>query len=167
MHDGVDECPLFVYQGVNNMSITKDRIEALIANALESYNAVMIHAQISGNPRKPMVQLFIDCKDEPMTINKCATIARDIRDVLSLQDDVPRDYRLEVSSPGIDWPLSELWQFKKNIGRRVRFSIDDKEVTGSILGVSADSIIDIEIQDSVKEFKLESLIGSYVVVGMK
>jgi ribosome maturation factor RimP len=160
-------CPLFVYQGVNNMSITKDRIEALITDSLESYNAVMVQAQISGNPRKPMVQLFIDCKDEPMTINKCATIARDIRDVLSLQDDIPRDYRLEVSSPGIDWPLSELWQFKKNIGRQVQITVDNKDVIGSIMGVSDDDIIDIQIEGMVKEFKLESLIGTHIVVGIK
>lgn len=160
-------CPLFVYQGVNNMSITKDRIEALITDSLESYNAVMVQAQISGNPRKPMVQLFIDCKDEPMTINKCATIARDIRDVLSLQDDIPRDYRLEVSSPGIDWPLSELWQFKKNIGRQVQITVDNKDVIGSIMGVSDDDIIDIQIEGMVKELKLESLIGTHIVVGIK
>ena len=158
-------CPLFVYQGVNNMSITKNRIEVLIAGTLENFDALLVHSQITGSPRKPMVQLFVDCKDEPMTINKCAKIARDFRNILSLQDDIPREYRLEVSSPGIDWPLSELWQFKKNIGRRISFTIDDVKLTGSIVGIQADNVIDIQIENIIKEFKLESLIGSQIVVG--
>ena len=138
------------------MSITKDQIELLIADELESIQVVMLDAVVSGSPRKPLVQLFIDCKDRPMTIKICADLARKIRDIFSLQDNIPRDYRLEVSSPGIDYPLNEIWQFKKNIGRHIQFTEDNLTMTGKLMGVSADNIIILRINDETKDFILET-----------
>ena len=85
-----------------------------------------------------------------MEIHDCATLSRAISDVLDAADPIAGEYTLEVSSPGIDRPLTRLKDFKACEGLEARIEIDRmaegrKRFKGLLAGVTGqDVLIDLE-----------------------
>ena len=162
-------CPLFVLYS-ERMLILETHIEQLVKPLLKEENILLCEVKISGSPMHPKIQIFIDREVENVTINDCVKFTRDTQDLIELQDDVPSDYKLEVSSPGIDYPLKEVWQFRKNTGRSIQFQRqDDHEedlvtFNGKILEVLENETIKLETSWGVQEFKLQELTGSKVII---
>ena len=57
---------------------------------------------------------------KPIDLHTTTYIAKKIRNSDSLNKHLPEDFQLEVSSPGIDAPLIYPFQYKKNIGRKLK-----------------------------------------------
>ncbi|MDP8237705.1 MAG: hypothetical protein P9X24_01325 [Candidatus Hatepunaea meridiana] len=110
-------------------------IEQLVKPYLIEEHLHLFDVKVSGRAGRPLIQLFLDREDGDITVNAYAGIGRHIQDLLDMQNWSPGDYKLIVSSPGLDRPLSELWQFRKNIGRLIKFqasalsSLQVKELT--------------------------------------
>ena len=80
-----------------------------------------------------------------LTIDDCAELSRRISDKFDEVDPLPDAYRLEVSSPGIDRPLTRLKDFADWTGHEARIrltaEIDGrKQLTGDLAGVEGDRI---------------------------
>ena len=143
------------------MPISVHELENLVLPCLQEADLVLCEIKFTGSIRKPLIQLFIDKKEGFVTVGDCVRISREVQDLLGLQDNVPPDYRLEVSSPGIDYPLSELWQFEKNRGRLIRLVRGEKGnektvIAGRILDV-AEGRIALETDDGPRDFALAEL----------
>ncbi|MDP8228041.1 MAG: hypothetical protein P9M15_01150 [Candidatus Electryoneaceae bacterium] len=102
------------------MRLSSESIERLILPQLESVQVKLCTVKVSGPPFNPLIQVFIDREEGHISIDDCTGLTRSVQNSLDLEDSTPPNYRLEVSSPGTDWPLTELWQFRKNIGRTIR-----------------------------------------------
>ncbi|KAA3596248.1 MAG: hypothetical protein DWQ06_15345 [Calditrichaeota bacterium] len=75
-----------------------------------------------------LLKIFIDSV-KGVTIDDCAKIARKLSAFIDENENlVPQGFKFEVSSPGIEYPLSLPFQFEKNIGRNVslKFKEDDE-----------------------------------------
>jgi ribosome maturation factor RimP len=87
--------------------------------------------------------------DKGIGIAECAQISRHVGFHLEEENVIETAYNLEVSSPGLDFPLSSLRQYAKNVGRTLAIKMADgtkKEVT--LTGMSEDAII---IEEKIKE----------------
>src|SRR3546814_11330188 len=85
--------------------------------------------------------------DQGISIQGCAAISRYVGFQLEENDAIAHAYRLEVSSPGIDRPLTMARQYRKNIGRSVQVSMQDNVTkTGKLLEV-ADNAITIRSEE--------------------
>lgn len=83
--------------------------------------------------------------DEGVTIQDCAGVSRHVGFHLEEENLLDHAYNLEVSSPGVDWPLTSVRQYKKNIGRTIQVKIsaeDNKEIQreGTLTDVSETGI---------------------------
>jgi ribosome maturation factor RimP len=65
-------------------------------------------------------------REEGVTVDDCAQISNQLGDLLDVHDVPPGPYTLEVSSPGLDRPLSRDQDFLKYRGSRVRFRLEEK-----------------------------------------
>lgn len=84
---------------------------------------------------KTLLNLLID-SDQGLTIETCARLSRLVSGELEEKEIMPDAYTIEVSSPGLDYPLSSKRQYMKNIGRELKVNLStDKEVVGKLLGV--------------------------------
>jgi len=87
--------------------------------------------------------------DRGIGIAECAQISRYVGFRLEEENVIETAYNLEVSSPGLDFPLSSLRQYAKNIGRQLALKMADgakKEVV--LTGMSEDAII---VEEKIKE----------------
>ncbi|MFA0961696.1 ribosome maturation factor RimP [Roseivirga sp. BDSF3-8] len=123
------------------MTDLKTHIANLVEENLPDESAFLVDIIIKGTNTGKKVLILID-GDQGVSIDTCADISRKVGNDLEENDLVDSAYTLEVSSPGLDHPLASIRQYRKNIGRRVRITLeDDKEAVGELLEVHDDKVL--------------------------
>jgi ribosome maturation factor RimP len=133
----------YKFNAVMGMKGDIEIIRNLVMPILENAEVLLVDMQLRGSPNSQVLSIFIDT-EEGVTLQQIASVTREIEGLLDLEDPIKGKYRLDISSPGIDRPLTEMWQFKKNIGRilKVQLNIDDtiSEKTGKLIRVDEDNL---------------------------
>jgi ribosome maturation factor RimP len=130
----------------------KNFIEGLAQKYLaDRPDLFLVEIVVSGSNKKNKVLVLVD-GDEGVNIDQCAQLSRKISAELEEKDIMDGAYRLEVSSPGVEFPLKYQRQFPKHIGRKVKVSLNDgAEKIGKLLEVKASSIrLEEELQEGKK-----------------
>lgn len=106
---------------------------------------------MGGGARGRTLQIMAERPaDGDMGIDDCTRLSRAVSEVMDAADPVSGEYRLEVSSPGIDRPLTRLEDFDTYEGYEARLELDRlaegrKRFKGVVAGVEGDAIgIDLE-----------------------
>jgi len=85
-----------------------------------------------------------------MLVEDCTALSRAVSEVLDAADPIKGEYTLEVSSPGIDRPLTRIEDFETYAGYEARLELDRlaenrKRFKGVLAGVEGDNVgIDLE-----------------------
>jgi ribosome maturation factor RimP len=117
-------------------------VEEKIADAADLF---IVDIKVLPNNK---VIILID-GDNGITIQKCAEVSRHVGFHLEEEDVIDHAYTLEVSSPGVDFPLKSQRQFAKNIGRTVAVKFNDgTKKEGKLLGADESGI---KIEETIKE----------------
>ena len=96
------------------------RIERLIAATIDGLGYEIVRVALSGSQR-PVLQVMAERRDRAaMTVEDCAVLSRAVSAVLDVEDPIAGAYTLEVSSPGIDRPLTRLEDFERFAGFEAR-----------------------------------------------
>jgi ribosome maturation factor RimP len=122
------------------------RIVTLIEPSLQDMGFELVRVQIGGGQR-PVLQIMADPADgRAMTVDDCALISQAVSALLDVDDPIASAYTLEVSSPGIDRPLTRLKDFERFKGFEARLEtilpLDGrKRFKGILYGVEEDRIL--------------------------
>lgn len=92
-----------------------DRLEALIAPSLEAMGFDLVRVRFTGGKR-PRLQIMAERPDGTMSVEDCAEVSRALSAILDVEDPIKGEYVLEVSSPGIDRPLTRPTDFERYAG---------------------------------------------------
>lgn len=118
-----------------------DAVKELAERHLEDESFFIVDVISKGVTGKTKVLVLLD-RDQGVNIDDCASLSRKLAEDIELEDIIDVAYILEVSSPGLDHPLSSIRQFKKNIGRRLRVTLTaGTQLEGSLNNVSDTSIL--------------------------
>ena len=84
----------------------------------------LVEVEWAGSPRRPIIRLRVDRPDVVpgeggITVDECATVSRRLEEWLDEHPAMPEKYVLEVSSPGVDRPLTRERDFLRYAGQRV------------------------------------------------
>ncbi len=126
-------------------------IEKLIEPAAKTLGLDLVRVTMIGGKSDPTLQVMAERPDtRQLTIDDCADLSRAISDILDPLEEAGQDvidgaYRLEVSSPGIDRPLTRRADFADWAGHEARIKFVEpvdaaKQVSGDILGIDGDTI---------------------------
>lgn len=127
------------------MDKLSDTLHALIAPVLRQFNADLIALELKGSKRNMIVRVVAD-QDGGISLPTCAAISRALSAELDITDLIPGRYRLEVSSPGVDWPLKTKRDFERHLGRLVNLRFQQGETVASVEGtIQAVSETDVTI----------------------
>ncbi|OJT25972.1 ribosome maturation factor RimP [Archangium sp. Cb G35] len=99
-----------------------------------------------------ILRLFIDKPGGRVGLDECSQVSRAVDTVLDVEDIVPHEYNLEVSSPGVNRPLKKPVHFERVKGQTVKVKTfgpigepPRKNFTGTLTEVAADAIaVDVE-----------------------
>ncbi|RDV13195.1 ribosome maturation factor [Pontibacter diazotrophicus] len=101
--------------------------------SLPEQDLFIVDVAVSDSAVRPKITVLAD-GEQGITIDQCATISRRInKQIEELLGEEELSYVLEVSSPGLDFPLTQPQQFKRNIGRNLKLRLqNDTEKTGKL-----------------------------------
>jgi ribosome maturation factor RimP len=95
-------------------------VERLIAPAVEAMGYDIVRVQLSGGDRLRLQIMAERLADGRMNVDDCAEVSRAVAAILDVEDPIDSAYALEVSSPGIDRPLTRLGDFDRFAGFEAR-----------------------------------------------
>ena len=127
------------------------RLTALIEPEATALGFDLVRVKMTGGKSDPTLQVMAERPDtRQLTIDDCSALSHRISDRLDEEeaagrDPIPEAYRLEVSSPGIDRPLTRLQDFADWQGHEARIRLVEpqdgrKQLTGDLAGVEGDNI---------------------------
>ena len=113
----------------------KEKLQQIVAPICNEQNLHLVEIRVRGDRRNPVFEIFA-YSEQGITLGQCERLSRSIQDELDMDETFRGNYRLNVSSPGLDHPLKEDWEFKKNLGKMVRVNYEQdgqpKEVEGKL-----------------------------------
>ncbi|BDD10343.1 ribosome maturation factor RimP [Fulvitalea axinellae] len=128
----------------------KSLIRELAEGLLDNEEYFVVGVVFGSAPGSVSVRILLD-GDNGISIDECGKLSRALGDVIEERELFAGKYVLEVSTPGIDYPLEGLRRYRKNIGRVLKVTFLDKEekpAKGELLAVDEDSIT---INEEIKE----------------
>ena len=123
----------------------------LIEAEAKAEGLALVRVKMMGGTSDSTLQVMAERPDtRQLTLDDCARLSRRLSDVLDEADPIETAYRLEVSSPGIDRPLTRLQDFEDWKGHEAKVSLSEKldgrkQFTGELIGRDGDDIL-IEVQ---------------------
>lgn len=85
--------------------------------------------------------------DSPLDLETVAELSRSASERLDTVETGAATYVLEVTSPGVERPLTEEKHFRRAHGRKAEFELSDATVTTGRIGAVADGVVDVVIRD--------------------
>ena len=122
------------------------RLTHLIEPEAKALGFDLVRVKMFGGKDDLTLQVMAERPDtRQLTIDDCADLSRRISDKFDEVDPIEDAYRLEVSSPGIDRPLTRLQDFADWAGHEARIHLAEpidgrKQLTGDLVGVEGDRI---------------------------
>jgi ribosome maturation factor RimP len=121
-------------------------LERLIEPEIKSLGYDLVRVMMIGGTSDPTLQVMAERPDtRQLDITDCERISHRLSELLDLADPIDGSYRLEVSSPGIDRPLTRLKDFSDWAGHEARITLAEprdgrKQFTGDLHGIDGESI---------------------------
>ncbi len=110
----------------------------------------LVRVRLFGKGDERTLQVMAERPDtRQLTIDDCAELSRRLSDMLDETDPIEEAYRLEVSSPGIDRPLTRLRDFADWAGHEARIVLDapidgQKQFKGELSGIEGETIVIVQ-----------------------
>ena len=146
------------------------RLLDLLDPVAEAAGYEIVRLRLMGGTTARRLQIMAERPDGTMLVEDCARLARALNLVLDAADPISGDYLLEVSSPGIDRPLTRLKDFEAHKGFEVRLEIDRlaegrKRFRGELAGVDGQHVgIDLEGESETALLPFEWLVDARLVI---
>jgi ribosome maturation factor RimP len=130
------------------------RLVELLDPVAEAAGYEIVRLRLMGGEHARRLQIMAETPDGEMVVEDCARLSRAISEVMDAADPISGEYTLEVSSPGVDRPLTRLKDFATYEGHEARIELDRvaegrKRFRGVLAGIEGDNIgIDLEGEEA-------------------
>ncbi|MEC8309435.1 MAG: ribosome maturation factor RimP [Pseudomonadota bacterium] len=131
--------------------MVETRISQIIEGAVEDLGFTLVRVRYSGakNGRSQLQIMAEPKQDREMTVEDCEQLSRHVAALLDVEDPISGAYTLEVSSPGIDRPLTRVEDYERFAGELAKISLrfmqdGRKRFNGRLGGLDEEGRIVIE-----------------------
>jgi ribosome maturation factor RimP len=136
------------------------RLAAIVTPAIEGLGFELVRIRLMGGKTRTL-QIMADRPEGGIVVEDCARISTAVSAILDVEDPVEDNYILEVSSPGIDRPLTRLKDFDVWQGYEARIETAElidgrRRFKGTLAGTEGDEVL-IEIEEA----------GAPLTIGLK
>ena len=148
------------------MNASTEKIFELAQQCASSHSVFVVDVEIKHTTPIEL-WVYLDKEEEDLSIDVCTKISRELGFLLEAHDIELGRYRLNVSSPVLSRPLSDIRQYPKNIGRtcRVRYRKNSEEVEkvkGQISKVDSANI-QLMVDDKSIEIPFAQIIEAKII----
>ena len=141
-------------------SVDESRIADVIGPVVAAAGMDLESVRVTAAGRRRLLRVVVD-SDQGVSLDDAATISRELSaalDAVAVMGDFP--YTLEVSSPGVDRPLTDYRHWRRAVGRLVRVTVTDsggaQPVSGRISAADIDGVT-LEVEGARRRFPYAAL----------
>ncbi len=143
------------------------RLAEVVTPVIEGMGFELVRVRYMGGKTKT-VQIMVERPDGGIEVEECAAVSNAVSAVLDVEDPIEDAYTLEVSSPGIDRPLTRLKDFETWSGYEAKLETADlidgrRRFKGTLAGVEDGEVL-IEIDEGTVGLKFDWLSDAKLVL---
>ena len=151
-----------------------EEIRDMLAPTVEALGFELLGVEYAPSTGHSLLRLYIDA-EKGIGIEDCEAVSREVSALLDVEDPIPGEYSLEVSSPGIDRPLFGAAQFARHVGQQAKVSLripqeGRRRLQGRIARVEGGTVVIAEekAEYAVAEANIEKarLVPDFVALGL-
>ncbi len=122
------------------------QLEQLIEPVVEAAGFRLVRVRLMGGKTKTL-QIMAERPDGSMNVDDCAELSHALSEFLDAEDPIEGEYNLEVSSPGIDRPLTRITDYARWAGHEAKLELHApdangrKRFKGTLLGLDGNSVV--------------------------
>jgi ribosome maturation factor RimP len=143
------------------------RLAAIVTPTIEGLGFELVRLRLMSG-RKALLQIMAEKPAGGIEVEDCARISRAVSAVLDVEDPISGEYTLEVSSPGIDRPLTRLKDFERYAGYEARLEtaelIDGRRRFKGVLAGVQDGEVLVEIPEGTIGLAYDMLVDAKLVL---
>ena len=146
------------------------RLLELLDPVAEAAGYEIVRLRLMGGAERRRLQIMAERPDGDMNVEDCTRLSRAISEVMDAADPISGEYVLEVSSPGIDRPLTRRKDFETYEGYEVKLELDRlaegrKRFRGVLAGLEGDQVgLDIDGEDETALVPLAWIVEAKLVL---
>ncbi|WP_440996934.1 ribosome maturation factor RimP [Arhodomonas sp. SL1] len=99
-----------------------EQLIGILAPVVESMGYEFVGVEFQGSGRGAVLRIYIDAADG-VGLEDCEAVSHQVSGVLDVEDPIPGEYNLEISSPGLDRPIFKVADYERFVGERVRLRV--------------------------------------------
>ncbi len=122
------------------------RIAEIITPVIEDMGYEVVRVRLMKSLKETTLQVMAQKPDGTIEVDDCAKISTALSATLDVEDPIIEAYSLEVSSPGIDRPLTRLKDFEQWVGNEAKIETSEmidgrRRFKGQLAGVEGDEVL--------------------------
>jgi ribosome maturation factor RimP len=145
---------------------TMVKIRQLVEPVLVEMGLELVELQLRTEQVGLVLRLVL-YKEGGTSLDDCSRASRTISHLLEVEDPIAKAYHLEVSSPGLDRPLTTVRDFARNIGQQVEVQYRVGETTRSVIGSIAgfnEIMVTITVDGTPEQIALIDIVKAKLVI---
>jgi ribosome maturation factor RimP len=151
-------------------SIVADEVLKLARQVAEDQSIEVLEVTLSGRGKGTLMRVTID-RSGGVTLDDCERFSRSLGLLLDAEDSLQGPFNLEVSSPGLNRPLTALKDFERSKGKLVRVITKDKIdnqnfFLGRIISITAD-LIQLDINGEERNIPFDNISRARLEIEIK
>ncbi|PHR60638.1 MAG: ribosome maturation factor RimP [Robiginitomaculum sp.] len=147
-----------------------ERILAIAEPVAADLGFTIVRVRVMGGKRSTLQIMAERLNDGQMSVANCATLSRELSSTFEVEDPIDEGYVLEVSSPGLDRPLTDLKHFERYAGMLARLELDRlvegrKRFRGILVGIDDENIeIDLDHEEDTALIPFEWIVEAKLLI---
>ena len=143
------------------------RLAEIVTPVIEDLGFELVRIRLMGG-KTPILQIMAERPEGGISVDECGEISTAVSAILDVEDPIVDEYTLEVSSPGIDRPLTRLKDFETFEGYEARIETDElidgrRRFKGVLAGVEDDEVL-INIEEGTVGLKFDWLSDAKLIL---
>ncbi len=140
--------------------MTADELAVLLEPTVERLGYELSDLEVRIGGKGGLIRVFID-KPEGIGLADCEKVSEAVSALLDVEDPVPGNYNLEVSSPGLDRKLTKVEHFQRFMGEvvkvKTRFPVEGRRrFRGKLMSANEDGIV-VEVDGQLHSLALATI----------
>ena len=147
--------------------VSASHLEPVFEPVIEKAGFRLVRLRIMGGAAKTL-QVMAERPDGSMDVEGCATLSHALLDFIEAEDPIEGDYEIEVSSPGIDRPLTRLMDFARWAGHEAKIELHNpiegrKRFRGLLMGLDGQDV-SIRAENTDIKFPFRAIANAKLVL---
>jgi ribosome maturation factor RimP len=147
--------------------MVQTELEKLLAPTINDMGYELWGCEYLSQGKHSLLRIYID-KSSGINLEDCEAVSHRVSALLDVEDPIPGNYSLEVSSPGIPRPLFSSWQYKRYIGQELEVKTfkpiaGKRKLVGTIVSVSENLLV-LNVNNQDHELLLSNIVKANLTV---